>query len=61
MAHPVPAAKAPVSSSQRRRRLLRIILGGPFVLWTAAVAGCGTWKPLPPERRTRGKYGHRGD
>lgn len=60
----VPTAPAPGSAGAllpQRRRLLRVVLGGPFVLLAASLAACGTRKDLPEERRTRGKFGHRGD
>ncbi|MGE5767698.1 MAG: hypothetical protein ACM35H_10955 [Bacteroidota bacterium] len=46
---------------QARRLLLRRFLGAPLLVLTAGLAGCGTRKDLPEERRTRGKFGHRGD
>lgn len=49
------------ASMPQRRRLLRIVLGGPVVLLAASLAACGTRRDLPEERRTRGKFGHRGD
>jgi len=56
-----PAAGSAGAPLPQRRRLLRVCLGGPFVLLAASLAACGTRKDLPEERRTRGKYGHRGD
>jgi hypothetical protein len=61
MAHAISAATDAVSALRERRRLLRILLGGGLIVSTVAVAGCGTRRELPPERRTRGRYGHRGD
>ena len=60
------AGVAPVPGSadarlQARRLLLRRLLGAPLVVLTAGLAGCGTRRDLPEERRTRGKFGHRGD
>lgn len=40
-----------------RRRLLRNWLFAPLALSLVAVAGCANRKDLPPERRTRGRFG----
>jgi len=47
-------------SSLARRRVLRGLLSGSLVVAVAALAGCASRRDLPPERRTRGKFG-RGD
>lgn len=59
MADSLPADKD--TETCNRRRLLRLFLNGWLLSAAAAVAACGTRKDLPPERRTRGRYGHRGD
>src|SRR3546814_20197036 len=61
MTHAISAATNAGSALRERRRVLRILLGGWLIVSTVAVAGCGTRRDLPPERRTRGRYGHRGD
>jgi hypothetical protein len=61
MAHAISAATDAVSALREGRRLLRILLGGWLIVSTVAVAGCRTRRDLPPEQRTRGRYGHRGD
>jgi hypothetical protein len=61
MAQTVPPTGSASVPLHDRRLLLRSLLGGPLVLLAACLAGCGTRKDLPEERRTRGKFGHRGD
>lgn len=56
-----PVAGSAAEARHERRLLLRGLLGAPLVVLAAGLAGCGTRKDLPEERRTRGKYGHRGD
>jgi len=45
------------ASLQARRRLLRTCLFAPLVFSMVAIAGCANRKDLPPERRTRGRFG----
>jgi hypothetical protein len=61
LARTAPAAGSAGAPLEDRRLLLRSLLGGPLVVLTACLAGCGTRRDLPEERRTRGKFGHRGD
>jgi hypothetical protein len=60
-----PARTAPAAGSAGapfpRRRLMRLALSGCLLLPVLAAAACGTRRDLPEERRTRGKFGHRGD
>ncbi len=58
----VAGKKADCSSQDRpalkdRRRLLRTCLLGPLAISVVAIAGCANRKDLPPERRTRGRFG----
>lgn len=41
-----------------RRSLLRGLLSGSLVVMVAALPGCAARRDLPPERRTRGRYGN---
>jgi hypothetical protein len=61
MTHTLSAADDSAAALRERRRLLRLVLSGCLLLPALAVAGCGTRRDLPEERRTRGKFGHRGD
>ncbi len=60
--NPVAGSKAHSASQDRpslkdRRRLLRNWLFAPLAFSLVAIAGCANRKDLPPERRTRGRFG----
>ena len=56
LAGPAVAENQP---STHRRRLLWRLLGFPLLVPAVLVAGCANRQPLPPERRTRGRFGNR--
>jgi len=41
-----------------RRRALRTLLTAVLLPVAAVLAGCANRQPLPPERRTRGRFGN---
>jgi len=63
MTRHISGARHAHPSSLTRRRVLRDLLSGSLVVMVGALAGCGSRRDLPPERRTRGKFGggHQGE
>lgn len=65
MKNDTPARTTPAAGSAGaglpRRRLMRLALSGCLLLPVLAAASCANRRDLPEERRTRGKFGHRGD